>query len=81
MNTPDPTLKDAAVMIRYSASDGYKSEAGFMGGNKRSAAPEEALLGALEELARLTALFGLQSQAEKRVAESFQRVADWRAAR
>lgn len=75
----DPTLKSASVTIRYTSSDGYSMETCLKGGpsNPLSTA-EHCLLDTLEELARLTALFGLQEKASERVEGSFKRVAEWR---
>jgi hypothetical protein len=56
----DPKLKRTSVTVKYSADDGYSSDAGFKGTPER---PELGLLAALEELARLTALFGFDAEA------------------
>lgn len=75
----DPTLKSTSVQIKYTASDGYRSEVGF--GSNRSATPQAALIGSIEELARVLALFGFEAEARAAVDASFARVAEWRANR
>ena len=71
----DPKLTRTNVVVKYGADDGYSSEAGFKGTKER---PELGLLAALEELARLTALFGFEAEALEAFNGARQRVADWR---
>ena len=75
----DPTLKSTSVQIMYSADDGYRSEVGF--GSNRAATPQGALIGGIEELARVLALFGFEAEAKAAVDGAFQRVSQWRATR
>lgn len=84
----DPTLARTRVTIAYTSSDKYR--AGFTakagkGSQHRvtgeEVPPERALLAALEELARLTALFGFQDEALECFNGARQRVAEWRASR
>jgi hypothetical protein len=84
----DPTLKRTLVRIDYTSSDGYRADAQFKGGTGskhrvtgEEILPEKALLGALEELARLTALFGFEDQAMEKFNGARQRVFEWRATR
>lgn len=66
----DPVLISTKVVIYHLASDGYRAEwtakAG-KGTNHRvtgeKVPPQTALLSALEELARITALYGFQDEA------------------
>jgi hypothetical protein len=74
----DPTLKSTSVQIKYSSSDGYRSEVGF--GSNRAPTPQAALIGSIEELARVLALFGFEAEAKSAVDGAFRRVAAWRAA-
>lgn len=78
--TQDPTLKTASVTIKYTSSDSYSIETQFSGGGKRPISAEDTLLAAIDELARLAALFGLQEKANQMMDEAIQRVADWKAA-
>lgn len=75
----DPILKSTSVKISYSASDGYRSEVGF--GSNRAPTPHDALIGSIEEMARVLALFGFEAEARTAVESAFQRVAEWRSAR
>lgn len=75
----DPTLKSASVQIEYTSSDGYRSQVGF--GGYRAATPQAALIGSIEEMARILALFGFEAEARSTVDGAFQRVAQWRSAR
>ena len=82
----DPKLERTSVEIRYTADDGYSSVCGYRTGKGApvhgdATRPEGALLSALEELARITALFGFEAEARKTVDEAFARVAEWRAQR
>lgn len=66
----DPTLTKAKITIVYAASDGFRSELSYAAGGGHpnwitgaATLPQDALLAALEELARLTALFGFEDEA------------------
>lgn len=74
----DPKLNRTSVTVKYTADDGYSSDAGFKGTPER---PELGLLGALEELARLTALFGFEAEALEAFNGARERVAEWRGKR
>ena len=71
----DPKLKRTSVTVKYSADDGYSSDAGFKGTPER---PELGLLAALEELARLTTLFGFDAEALDAFNSARARVEEWR---
>lgn len=73
----DPKLKKACVEITYEASDGYRSGFSVRSGRGTGHPPETAMLAAVEELARLLALFGFEDEARSRVG-AFARVAEWR---
>lgn len=77
----DPTLKRTSVQISYTGSDGYSSTSKFTGGGNTKERPEIGLLGALEELSRLTALFGFEAEALEAFSGARQRVAEWRRSR
>lgn len=77
----DPTLTRSFVDIRYSSSDGYHMSVGFRGGATAPVPPGEALLSAIEELARICALFGLEAEVKQRTDAACKRVAGWRAER
>lgn len=83
----DPQLVRASVQINYTADDGYRSECGFKSGKGAPdigfgpTDPEAALLGGLEELARLTALFGFEDRALTVFNESRAAVAAWKESR
>ena len=84
----DPKLKRTSVQIKYTSSDGYRAEFGGKAGegskNLRTGEevpPQHALIAGLEELARITALFGFEDEARKAVEGAFARVAEWRAQR
>jgi hypothetical protein len=84
----DPTLKRTSVNIKYIGSDGYRAEWNAMAGEGTAhrktgdqVPPQNALIAAFEELARLTALFGFEDEARKAADEAFSRVAEWRAGR
>lgn len=79
MTVADPTLKSASTKLIYTASDGYRCE---MGNNsKHAASPQAALIGAIDELARVLALFGFEAEARAATESAFQRVAEWRKTR
>lgn len=84
----DPKLKRTLVRIDYTSDDGYRADFTAKAGTGskhrvtgEEVPPEKALLGAVEELARLTALFGFEDQALERFNDARQRVFEWRAAR
>lgn len=76
----DPTLKSASVQINYTGSDGYRSEVGFSS-TRTKAAPHLVLVEGLEELARVLALFGYETDARAAVDAACKRVAERRANR
>lgn len=80
MTTKDPKLVRSSVTISYRADDGYASQH-QVNSHLTGVAPHEPLLEALEELARLTALFGFETEALERFNAARKRVADWRATR
>lgn len=77
-----PKLMRASVNISIATDDGYSSSEIFksgkavVGGESTSVAPENVLLDAFEELARLLALYGLEPSAVDRFDTVRQRVAD-----
>lgn len=80
----DPILKRTSVVIKYTASDGYRAEFGAKGGvgstnrvTGEPVPPQKALIAAFEELARLTALFGFEAEAREAADGAFARVAQW----
>lgn len=73
----DPKITFASVEINYRADDGYRSGT-KMKSLKDVGKPTDVLLEALEELARLTSLFGLEIEAAQRFHDARVRVADWR---
>lgn len=77
----DPTLKRTSVRITYSASDGYRKEITYsnIGKMGRQPPPQQPMLDAIEELARLCELFGHGEAARTRVLEAQARVQLWRA--
>lgn len=82
----DPKLKRTSVQIKYTASDGFRSEFGGKAGTGtkhrvtgEEVPPQRALIAGIEELARLTALFGFEVEARDAVEGAFKRVAEWRA--
>jgi hypothetical protein len=84
----DPALKRTNVVIKYAASDGYQAEFTARGGEGTAhrvtgepVPPQRALIAALQELARLTALFGFEDEALEAFTDARQRVAEWRAGR
>lgn len=74
----DPKLKTARVTIHYTSDNGYSAE--FKVKGKRET-PHGGLIEGLEELARLTALFGFEDEAAKAFNAARARVAAWRKAR
>lgn len=78
----DPKLKRTSVTVRYTADDGYRSETTYTTSGHHPPIPAEVpLLDALEELARLTALFGFCDEAKARFDAAQKRVSDWREGR
>lgn len=84
----DPKLTRTSVQIKYTSSDGYRAEFGGKAGTGskhlktgEEVPPQHALLAALEELSRLTALFGFEEDAKKAFDEPRARVAEWKASR
>lgn len=77
----DPTLTRSFVDIRYSSSDGYHMSVGFAGGATAPVDAGEALLSAIDELARIASLFGLETEVKQRTDAACKRVAEWRAER
>jgi hypothetical protein len=67
-----PTIKSASVRIAYSSSDGYRAETGF--GSNRAPTPQAAMLDAIDELARILALFGFGDDAQAAVSDACSRV-------
>jgi len=78
----DPTLKRASVKIKYAASDGYLSEVTYSSHaiGRTDVPPKDALIEAIDELARLSELFGFGAEASLAVASAQMRVREWRAA-
>lgn len=79
----DPMIKTCKVGISYRSDDGYSTETVYKLrpidlGVKM---PEQPLLDGLEELARITALFGLEDQALKVFEDARTRVAEWKKGR
>ena len=81
----DPTLKRTSVQINYTASDGYQAAIGYnnapRGKHFVTPTPEAVFLDALEELARLTALFGFANEALTRFTAARERVAAFKTER
>lgn len=84
----DPTLKKTSVQIGYTSSDGYRMEwsakAGAGSKNAKTGEevpPQHSMIAGLEELARLTALFGFEDEALEAFNGARQRVAEWKASR
>lgn len=74
----DPKLVRSRVVIAYKCDDGYQMETSFRNGE---GLPASALLDSLEELARLTALFGFEAEAKQVFDEARGRVAELKASR
>lgn len=81
----DPKLKRTRVSIAYTSTDGYRMEYDARGGTGtrhrvtgQEVLPEKALLGALEELARITALFGFEDQALEVFTTARERIAKFK---
>lgn len=81
----DPKLKRTSVQIKYTSTDGFSAEfVGKAGAGTRhrvtgeEVPPQRALIAGFEELARLTALFGFESEARQAADDAFNQVAEWR---
>ena len=74
----EPKLTRSTVQVTYAADDGYKSECGFTGG--KTCEPHAGLLGGLDEVARLLALFGHEQDARITFDAALRRIEDWRKA-
>lgn len=67
-----PTLKSASVQLIYRASDGYRMTTGFS--SRMAETPQATLLGAIDELARVLAVFGYEEEARSAVDDACNRV-------
>lgn len=67
-----PTLKSASVQLIYRASDGYRMTTGFS--SRMAETPSATLLAAIDELARVLALFGFEEEARSAVDDACNRV-------
>jgi hypothetical protein len=75
----DPKLTKTRVVIYYEADDGFECETQYSQENCIKAIPaEKPFIDAMEELARLTALFGFEDQAREVFDGARNRVAEWR---
>lgn len=76
----DPKIAECSVAVRYRADDGYNSSVEFRVDCRRTKEipPERPFIDAIEELARLTALFGFDEEALKAFNEARERVFEWR---
>lgn len=84
----DPKFKSTSVFITYKSSDGVrveqKASTDTTSRHLRTGdllGAQHALLEGLEELARLTALFGFEAEALERFNAARQRVVEWKAKR
>lgn len=75
----DPKLVRTSVQISYAATDGYRSQCGYVG--DKGNGPNAGLLGGLDEIARLLALFGHEDDARLAFENAINRATEWRAAR
>lgn len=75
----DPKIAACSVAVRYRA-DGYNSSVEFHVDYRRTKEipPERPFIDAIEELARLTALFGFDEEALKAFNDARERVFEWR---
>jgi hypothetical protein len=73
----DPKLKQTEVVIRYKSDDGYRCKVVFIGNEK----PEIGFLQALDELSRLTSLFGFDDEALAAFNSARERVSEWKSRR
>lgn len=76
----DPKLTYLHVKIQLECDDGYESARVF-DSERPSNRPKEVALGALEELARLTALYGLEDEALTVFNAARERVSAFKASR
>ncbi len=76
----DPKIVHCAVTISYRSDDGYSYKA-KMATIKGLPNPALPLIEALEELSRLTALFGFEDEALQAFNAARERVAKWRSER
>lgn len=77
----DPKLTKTQVVIRYESDDGFESEESFGSDHlppSLQLPPEANLIHGLEELARLTALFGFEDHALAAFNGARERVAEWK---
>lgn len=74
----DPKLTKTSIYIRYESDDGFVSETRCGSSHIDDQDPQDGLLAGLEELARLTALFGFEEEALIRFNAARQRVFEWR---
>ena len=76
----DPKIAECSAAVRYKADDGYYSVVEFQVDHRRTKEipPERPFINAIEELARLTALFGFEEEALKVFNEARERVFEWR---
>lgn len=70
-----PKLLKASVTIKYWADDGYRSEVKFA---NTKATPEQILLGSLDELTRICAIFIGEKDVTQTVKDVLGRVAQWK---
>lgn len=75
----DPKLVVALVTITHASDDGYQSTESFFSGEGNPV--EGVLLGALQELTRLTALYGFAKKAKDKFDAMQATMADFHAAR
>lgn len=66
-----PTLKTTTVTIAYSSSDCYSSKVGFS--SRRAETPQQTIIDAIDELARIATLFGFGERAQAQAAEAVAR--------
>lgn len=69
-------LRTANVQIAYSASDGFSSKVGY---GARGADPKAVMLEAIDELGRLSELFGFGDEALDKLNFAQGRVRVWKA--
>lgn len=67
-----PTLKSASVQLIYRASDGYRMTTGFS--SRMADTTSATLIAAIDELARVLALFGYEEEARSAVDDACNRV-------
>ena len=76
----DPKIAECSVAVRYRADDGYNSSVEFRVDYRRTKEipPERPFIDAIQELARLTALFGFDEEALKAFNDASERNFDCR---